>query len=366
VHTILILGGYGNFGATISRALAQDADVRLIIAGRDETKARNFALELGLMGEQGIALNAEVTALSQQLRALQVNIVIHTAGPFQGQDYRVALACIAAGSHYIDLSDGRDFVANIGRLNATASKADVLVVSGASSVPALSSAVVDFLQPEFSRLDTIQLGIVSGSKTPGLATVRAVLGYCGKTFSHFENGYWKGIFGWQDLHSRRYPAPVGRRWLGYCNVPDLALFPQRYPGVKTVNFHAGLGVPFAHLATWACSWLVRWRIVENMARYAKSLHWLSRKLEPFGTRTSAMHVELGGIGQDGQKLIRRWHLVARQHHGPHIPCGAAIALARKLARGELTERGAMPCMGLVSLEEYMNALTGLDIRQIHG
>jgi hypothetical protein len=39
----------------------------------------------------------------------------------------------------------------------------------------------------------------------------------------------------------------------------------------------------------------------------------------------------------------------------------AILLARKLARGELNRRGAMPCLDLISLDEYLGALEGLDI-----
>lgn len=366
MHTVLVLGGYGNFGAYISRALAQDDNLRLLIAGRDEKKARRFAAEIGLPERQGIALDADVTSLARQLGAMAVNTVIHTAGPFQQQDYRVAQACIDAGCHYLDLADGRDFVAGIGKLDAAAHLAGVLVASGASSVPALSSAAVDYFLPEFSRLDSIRHAIVSGAKTPGLATLRAVLGYCGKPFMRLEKGLWKGVFGWQDLHRRRYPAPIGKRWLGNCDVPDLAVFAQRYPNVTTVTFHAGLGVPMAHLATWFFSWLVRWGIVNNMAEWAKSLHWISRRLEVLGPQDSAMHVELSGIDHQGRPLTRVWHILAGLHHGPHIPCGAAIALVRKLASGSVTERGAMPCVGLLTLDEYMGALVGLDIRQIHG
>ena len=226
MHTVLVLGGYGNFGAYICRALVQDANIRLLIAGRDEKKARRFAAEIGLSERQGMALDAEVTSLARQLAALEVDTVIHTAGPFQQQDYRVAQACIDAGCHYLDLADGRDFVAGIGKLDAAAHLAGVLVASGASSVPALSSAVVDYFLPEFSRLDSIQHAIVSGAKTPGLATLRAVLSYCGKPFMRLENGLWKGVFGWQELQRRHYPAPIGNRWLGNCDVPDLVVFPQ--------------------------------------------------------------------------------------------------------------------------------------------
>src|SRR3546814_10859480 len=81
---------------------------------------------------QGIALDAEVTSLARQLDALEVDTVIHTAGPFQQQDYRVAQACIDARCNYLDLADGRDFVAGIGKLDAAAHLAGVLEIGSAS------------------------------------------------------------------------------------------------------------------------------------------------------------------------------------------------------------------------------------------
>ncbi len=365
MHTVLVIGGYGNFGAYICKTLAQDETIRLLIAGRSLEKAQAFAVQLGLPARRGQYLDAEVTTLASELRGLAVETVIHAAGPFQGQDYRVAQACIDAGCNYIDLSDGREFVAGISALDASALAAGVLVTSGASSVPALSSAAVDHILPEFSRLDAIRHGIASGARTPGLATMRAVLGYCGKPFMRLENGVRRSVFGWQDLHARRYPQPIGKRWLASCDVPDLALFPQRYPELKTVTFHAGLGVPVAQWATWALSWPVRWRWLDSLAGLARPLHWLSRVIEPLGARDSAMHVEISGLGVNGQPLTRTWHVVAFNHDGPNIPCGAAIALAKKLAGGDPLPKGAMPCLGLLTLDEYLNALAGLQIRQIH-
>jgi hypothetical protein len=42
----------------------------------------------------------------------------------------------------------------------------------------------------------------------------------------------------------------------------------------------------------------------------------------------------------------------------------AILLAQKLARGLTDQRGAMPCLDLIGLDEYLNALQGLDITVI--
>ena len=40
---ILVIGGYGNFGSFISRRLAREPDVTLIIAGRSGDKAKALA-----------------------------------------------------------------------------------------------------------------------------------------------------------------------------------------------------------------------------------------------------------------------------------------------------------------------------------
>jgi hypothetical protein len=57
----------------------------------------------------------------------------------------------------------------------------------------------------------------------------------------------------------------------------------------------------------------------------------------------------------------RFYIIARSGHGPFIPCVPSILLARKLARGAIEQRGAMPCLDLIGLEEYLSALEGLDI-----
>lgn len=362
--TVLVLGGYGNFGAHICRALANDPDIRLLIAGRNLEKAQLFAVELGLPARRGQYLDAEVTTLASELRGLGVDLLIHVAGPFQDQDYRVARACIEAGCHYVDLADAREFVTDIHTLDGAAKAAGVLVTSGASSVPALSSAVIDHFLPQFSRLDVVRLGIAAASRTPGLATVRSVLSHCGKSIPRVEAGVRTSTPSWQNLQRRTYPTPVGRRWLCDCDAPDLVLLPQRYPSLQQLHFQAGLGVPGTHLGLWGLSWLVRWRVLLDAAPWAKALRWISQRLEPMGTSNSAMHVEMSGLGQRGEPLTRTWHLLALNHDGPHIPGGAAIAIARKLARGDSLAPGARPCVGLLTLEEYLSALVGLDIRQV--
>lgn len=364
MHTTLILGGYGFFGSRICQALAANKNVRVLIGGRDIGQARVLAGKLGLSPAQAIAIDAHAPDLAPRLAEFHVDTVVHTAGPFQGQDYAVAQAAIVAGANYIDLADGRDFVAGIGVLDILARERGVLVASGASSLPALSSAVVDRYLGRFSRLDSIRHGIGSGARAPGLATMRGVFGYCGKPFTRLTAGSWRATRGWLDMQRYRFPPPVGMRLLGSCDVPDLVLFPERYPGVQTVTFHAGFASPFGHLAVWVASQLVRAGLISSLASLAAPLHAISQWLEPFVSDKGGMFVLLEGVDTEGKALKLAWHLIASQNHGPHIPCGASIALVNKLARGDKLPHGAMPCMGLLTIDDYLTALQGYNIQEL--
>lgn len=358
---VLIVGGYGNFGSFIAKSLAQDEEIELVIAGRSIEKARQMADSLAV---RHIVHAVQVDIhhnFQETLRTIKPNIVIHTSGPFQGQGYDVALACIAQGCHYIDLADGRDFVTGISALDSAAKAKNLVIVSGASSVPCLTAAIVDHFRPQFQKLESLDYGIATAQKTNrGLATTAAILGYVGRSFLSLRDGRFVKIYGWQGLHGRKYGG-LGRRLLSYCDIPDLSLFPLRYPELKTIRFYAGIEVPFIHAGLWALSWLVRWGMIKDLAKFAPALLRLSRLFDRFGTDQSGFHMVLSGVGQGGDRKIIRFELVARAGDGPNIPCVPSILLAKKLARGQVNQAGAFPCVDLINLDEYLAALRPLQI-----
>jgi saccharopine dehydrogenase-like NADP-dependent oxidoreductase len=107
---VLVIGGYGGFGARLSRRLAGDG-WQVLVAGRSADKARAFAA--GLPEAEGVAFDRNGDC-AVQLASLQADLVIDAAGPFQGSSYALPRACIAAGLHYLDLADARGFVCGIG------------------------------------------------------------------------------------------------------------------------------------------------------------------------------------------------------------------------------------------------------------
>lgn len=349
---VLILGGYGNFGKRIARALTASG-TPVIIAGRNAERAQAEAVALPHGLAEAVAFDVRQD-LRRSLEEMSPAVVVNTCGPFQNSDYGVAQACIEAGTHYIDLADGRDFVTGISALDAQARDRGVAVISGASTVPALSSAVIEYLRPQFSQLHTLRFGISPGQRAErGLATTRGILTYVGRPLRGFA-GDDGPSYGWQNVHRQLFPV-LGQRWMANCDIPDLDLLPRAY-GLRAIRFSAGLELASLHLGLWALSWLVRIGLPLDLPRHAGWLLKASNLFDPLGSADGGMFVILSGLDLDGRPRERRWFIVARWGEGPQIPTIPAIILARKAACGELDFRGATACTGLVTLDEYLAEL----------
>lgn len=360
---VLVLGGYGNFGGYVCRALAADERIELIVAGRNEAKARAFAEVLAAANPARAAV-VDIGDPAEAMAACRPDLVIHTVGPFQTQDYRVAEAATTCGAHYCDLADARAFVAGIEVLDTVAREAGVALIAGASSVPCLTAAYLDAARAEFAAIEHVDYGISAAQQTNrGLGTASAILSYVGRPFAMWRNCAMKRVFGWQGIHGEIYPE-LGRRWFGYCDIPDLELFPARYPSLRHMRFCAGHEIALLHFGTWLLSWLVRLRLLPRLDRWSGALLEASFLFDRWGSGRSGFHMYIAGTGQDGAPLTRKHWIIARQGHGPNIPCMPAILIARRLAAGETIEPGARPCLDLIALGEYLDALEGLDVSMI--
>jgi saccharopine dehydrogenase-like NADP-dependent oxidoreductase len=360
---VLIVGSTGAFGARIVELLLRSGAFEVVLGGRTGAALDEQARALNPLSNRQlrtVVLDANTVAAANLAR-LGVKLVINASGPYQGADYGLARAAIGAGCHYIDLADGRTFVVGIRQLNEEARAAGVLVTSGASSVPGVSSAVVSAHRDAFAALREIDIAISPGNAfDPGVATVRSVLGGVGQPIRMLANGGWRTVHGWQGLRRGDFGG-AGRRWLGYVDVPDLELMPAHGVSLETVRFQAGLEVSLFHLGLWVASWLVRGGLVRSLEPLAPSLLAIKRKLRWLGSDRGGMTVTMRGLGRDGTRKEISWLLVARSGHGPYVPALTAVALAGRLASGAEQRRGALPCHGLVPLAAILAEADGLDI-----
>ena len=349
---VTLIGGAGVFGERLAVLLARDGHV-VTVAGRDLGRARAVAGRIG-----GTALQIDRAGGLAGLAGAQV--VIDAAGPFRatGADpWRVARACIALGCHYLDLSDNAAFCAGITALDAQAQTAGVAVLSGVSSVPALSFAVARALAQGMDRVALVETAILPGNRAPrGRSVVDSIMAGVGTPFCATEAGLPSRLRGWS--RPRRFDLGGGMVRQGWMvQVPDQSLFPVALCA-DTVTFRAGLELAVMNrsLALW--SWL---RAVTGLGpmrgRAVGVLLWLARMLQPFGTDRGGMVVEVTGRHGDGW-LSRRWTLRAAAGEGPFIPGIAARCLLRDPA---LLTPGARPALLALPLTALTAAMADLAV-----
>lgn len=358
---ILIVGGTGVFGSRLARLLANDPRLELILAGRNEEKA--IAAASCLTGPARVtAARVKVADIDAALYEHKPAMVVHCAGPFQGQDYSVAEAAISSGVHYLDLSDGREFCDGFCKLDYRAKEAGVAALTACSTTTALTSAAALELARNMAMVRRIYVGVTPGNRAPrGRAVVGAILSYVGEPIPVLRNGVMSKTTGWGALSKMALPG-LSTRWFSPCDAPDILAMRQLFPSAQSIDFSAGLELSVLHLPLWVLAKLRRWRVIPNLAQASGAFHQVARWFEPFGTDQGGMFVELEGTGNDGRRLRRRWSLWAGSGEGPYIPAIPAAIMAKSLAAGAQLQPGARLTARDVSLAQFEEEFAKLNIK----
>ena len=362
---ILILGGYGVFGGRLAELLADVPDLDLLICGRGLSRATRFCADYrGAARVHPRALDRR--AIAAALVELRPDLVVDASGPFQdyGADgYRVVEACIAAGVDYLDFADGADFVVGIDHFDAAAKAARVFVLSGVSSFPALTGAVLR------EMAQTMDIHSVEGGIAPspfagiGLNVMRAVVGYAGAPVELRRGG--EDAHGIGLAESLRYTVAVPGRLplrnihFSLVDVPDLRLIPRAYPAINDIWMGAG---PVPEILHRILNLLAKARArfgLPSFEPFSRLFYAVLNRMR-FGEHRGGMFLRVHGV--EGAKAVERsWHLLAEGDDGPYIPSMAIEALVRKLRAGDRPADGARSSVDALTLADYDALFNGRSI-----
>ncbi|MGC1304196.1 MAG: saccharopine dehydrogenase NADP-binding domain-containing protein, partial [Caulobacteraceae bacterium] len=360
---VLLVGATGTFGARLAALLARRPGLDLVLAARglEALEAlRGALLASGAVAQLSVRRFDRLQP--EKLGELEPWLVVDAAGPFQGDDYALAFAAVRCGAHYVDLADTRGFVAGFTEaLDVEARAAGVLAVTGASSTPALSQAVLEPLVRDWRQLDEVVVAISPGARAPrGLSVMQAILSYAGQPVRVFRQGNWRTVRGWSGLRPLDMPG-LGRRLASICETPDLDLLPRRFPIRGDALFMAGLELTPMHLGLTLLSLPVRWGLLKSLRPLARPLRRVADLLAPFGSDKGGMIVEATGLDEKGRRIRARWALCAEANAGPSTPAAPAAALVNALLDEAEWEPGARACVGLLSPVQILGELDHLPI-----
>jgi NAD(P)-dependent dehydrogenase (short-subunit alcohol dehydrogenase family) len=346
--TIAVLGGYGTFGARVSRDLAERGH-RVVVAGRDRRRAETLARALGSEHTWVAADVRDLAACRQAIRGAAVAVVC--AGPFSALGPGPASAALAERAHYVDIADDRGYIRGLRDLDAGFARAHLCAAYGCSSLPAVSSALASSLVRADDRPARARVTLYIGAANPkGEASVRAMVERLGRAVR--TPGGTRPGFG--DPQTVPLPPPFGPRTAYTFDGPEHDLFPALL-GVPAVDVRVGFELPlanagFALLARTGAHWGRRTAaVLGRLATFAPAI----------GTSGGAVMVELEW--SDGRRASRALVATEGGQRMAALPCAV---VAHALATGAASAVGVCPPTKVVGAAELLGALEAAGMRLV--
>lgn len=168
---VLVYGANGYTGELIAR-FAKDFGIEPIVAGRTEATVVEVAQRYNL--PYHVFSLDDTDALVNALK--HVAVVIHAAGPFHYTAKQMVEACIAAGTHYIDINGDISVFEFIKRYDAKAKAADVMLLPGSGFDVVPTDCVAYSLKEQMPDATHIEIAFLprgGGGVSHGTATTMA-------------------------------------------------------------------------------------------------------------------------------------------------------------------------------------------------
>lgn len=159
-RSILIFGGYGGVGKSLSRLILKETDVDVIVAGRREEKAKEFAEVLdreyaGKHVTSRYADAADSNSLAEAFHGVDMVIVAATTPQWIEQ---VARAALDSGSDWIDILVQQNTIPLLQALSSEITEAGRVFITQAGFHPGLPAV---FVREAATYFDDYQKAVIS-------------------------------------------------------------------------------------------------------------------------------------------------------------------------------------------------------------
>ena len=352
-NKVLILGGQGRIGRSVSLDIATHTDAEVIVTGRE----KKLDLDENL---QFLAL--DLNDLEQLKKAIaSSSLVVHCAGPFHHRDGRVLKTCIEEGINYLDVSDHRSFYEQVIKYREDAIAAGITAVLNTGIFPGISNSMVRQGVEQLDTAEKIHLSyIVAGSGGAGVTVMRTTFLGLSQEFDAWIDGKWQKVVPYSDREVVEFPKPYGKTGVYWFDVPETYTFSHSFP-VKTVVTKFG-SVPdlYNHL-TWITahifprSWVQSPGGIEFFSRVS---YWMTSVTDRFSGIGVAMRSEVTGT-KDGKNATYCSKMI---HENTAVAAGYGTgSIAELLLGGKLNKSGIWPVEQALSTDLFEKAMNSRGV-----
>ncbi len=233
---ILILGGYGYTGKLLARHLLAQTEVQIIIAGRNEEKAKSFADELN--DPRVSARQVDASNFKSLTKALEDVTLCLVAAPATHHAETVVRACITAHADYLDVQFSSKKLKVLHAAAEEIKQPGLCFITEAGYHPGLPAALIRYAA---SKLDNVESALTAGylnmENLPYTEAVDELMeGFIDYQAQVFKNGAWTKPSLW-DMRSFNFGEDLDKRLCYSMFFEELRDLPNMMPTLKETGFY---------------------------------------------------------------------------------------------------------------------------------
>jgi len=280
--TILVLGGYGTTGATLSELLLEHGDTRIVLAGRTLPRARALAAKLDARYPGRVSARRVDAGDPSSLDAAFADIDMVAVASSTLTDARTVIdAAVRAGIDYFDLqmSSETKLAALEARRERIEAEGRCFITDGGIH-PGLAAVMIRAVAPSFARLEQADVAGLLRVDWTSYDFAQSTIHEFARELADYRvealvDGSWS-TREWKDaMKSFDFGPPFGRERCSLMYMEELRRLPEQLPSLRTCGFYIsgfntftnavmmplgllvmklspnGLGKPFARALTWS-------------------------------------------------------------------------------------------------------------------
>jgi hypothetical protein len=334
VKRVIVLGGLGLFGRTAAEQLRN-------LGIKVQTASRGGGADLKVDANDAASLRAVMRA---------GDIVVDAAGPFQARSTALIEAAIEVGFDVVDVNDNLAYAERLLGLAPRIERAGIRVLSGASTVSAVSATVMR----QSGIVDPLRFTAILAPATRYTANAgaaRSLVESVSRPVRVWRDGRMQTARGWSEPRRFAMPAPVGPVCGRLFESADALHLPQIWPTLRYVSMHVDTNTFGLNTALRVIGAVPGLRGL--LARQMGLGTAIARR---FGARTGGVGYEIEAAGG----TIARYAIVARGN-GYLTAVAPAVLAARAIAAERFEHRGLVPADRQVQPAELLAFLHANEI-----
>lgn len=341
--TFLILGGYGNTGKLIADFLLKHTDSKLIIAGRDRSKAEKTArfLNQKYFDERTKALRIDAANKKYLSEKFLSSDLIITASSTAEYSRNIIEAAIEAGKDYLDIQLSSEKKLSILKSYERKIKENgLLFMTDCGFHPGIPAIMARYAGERFEKLEIANIGSLINIDWKDLVfSESTILEMVDEFISYkpliFRNKQWEKT-SFKDYKKFDFDFDFKKITCVPMMLEEMKALPNKYPTLRETGFYVTGFNPFVNYFIIPVGSLAI-KIIPGLARkpFARSFEWGLKKFSKPPYRTVLV---LSAIGRQAE-LTKELRIKISHADGYWLTAASVSALLFQYVRGSFKQPG---------------------------